>query len=239
MPACPEGSSRLTTLSDPDMDRYRYFVFNQRHIVVLGILQVACAGLCLVCGCMDAFFRLSTTLSRTRAPVWCALIMAVPGVLALFASQRKNPLLVSIMMVSSLFSCLAVIIVFAYAGLTLSYGEEDDEIFDHHIPDVFALGRMVRGANATLLLSGLGSLLFSGLITLVSCRSLPFCACYDGRTGLETLVPQTDPSSGTELVCTWQAGGNDRLFNSPVSFVDRCVEQEQEPSKLPPYVRLT
>ncbi|XP_062380003.1 uncharacterized protein zgc:113425 isoform X2 [Sardina pilchardus] len=226
-------------LSDPGMDRYRYFVFNQRHIVVLGILQVACAGLCLVCGCMDAFFRLSTTLSRTRTPVWSALIMAVPGVLALFASQRKNPVLVSVMIVSSLFSCLAVMVVFAYAGLTLSYGEEDDEIFHHHIPEVkFVLGRVVRGANATLFVSGVGALLFSSLIALVGCRSLPFCACYDARTGLETLVPQTDPSAGTELVCTWQ-GGDDLLFNSPVTFVDRCVEQEQEPSKLPPYVRLT
>lgn len=43
---------------------------------------------------------------------------------------------VSAMVVSSLFSCGAVVIVFAYAGLTLSYGEEDDDIFHHHIPEV-------------------------------------------------------------------------------------------------------
>ncbi|XP_012689859.1 uncharacterized protein zgc:113425 isoform X2 [Clupea harengus] len=222
------------------MDRYRYFVFNQRSVVVLGILQVACAGLCMVCGVMDAFFRKTTTLSTSRAPLWSALIMAVPGVLALFAAQRKNPILVSVMLVSSLFSCVAVVIVFTYAGLTLSYGEEDDEIFHHHIPEVkFVLGRMVRGANGTMLLTGVCSLLFSSLIALLGCRSLPFCACYDGLTGLESLVPQNDPSTDTELVCTWQ-GGDDRLFNSPVTFVDRCVEKEQEePSRLPPYVSLT
>ncbi|KAL2077738.1 hypothetical protein ACEWY4_027242 [Coilia grayii] len=223
------------------MDRYRYFVFNQRSVVVLGILQVACAGLCMVCGLMDVFFRKTTTLSSTRAPIWSALIMSVPGALALFASQRKNPILVSAMMVSSLFSCAAVVVVFTYAGLTLSYGEEEDEIFHHHIAEVkFVLGRMVRAANATMVLSAAGSLLFSTLIALVGCRSLPVCACYDGRTGLESLVPQNDPATDTELVCTWQAGGDDRLFNSPVTFVDRCVEQEQEePSRLPPYVRLT
>lgn len=145
-------------------------------------------------------------------------------------------------MVSSLFSCGAVVIVFAYAGLTLSYGEEDDEIFHHHIPEVkFVLGRIVKGANATLLVSGVGAFIFSSLIALVGFRSLPFCACYDSRTGLESLVPQSDPSNGTEMVCTWQAGGDDCLFNSPVTFVDGSAEQEQEQesSKVPPYVRLT
>lgn len=37
------------------------------------------------------------------------------------------------------------------------------------------------------------------------------------------------------------AGGDDSLFNSPVTFVDRSAEQEQEQesSEVPPYVRLT
>ncbi|XP_063046588.1 uncharacterized protein zgc:113425 isoform X2 [Engraulis encrasicolus] len=221
------------------MDRYRYFVFNQRSVVVLGILQVACAGLCMVCGLMDAAFRKTTTLSTTRAPIWSSMIMAVPGALALFASQRKNPVLVSAMMVSSVFSCVAVAVVFTYAGVTLSYGEEDDEIFHHHIEEVkFVLGRLVKASNATMLLAGVGSLLFSCLIAVVGCRSLPICACYDGRTGLESLVPQNDPGTDTEMVCTWQ-GGDDRLFNSPVTFVDRCEQEQEEPSRLPPYVQLT
>lgn len=56
------------------MERYKYFILNQKLAVVWGILQVACAGLTLVCGCMDAAFRMNTTLSETRAPVWVALV---------------------------------------------------------------------------------------------------------------------------------------------------------------------
>ena len=56
------------------MDRYRYFIFNQRSVVVLGILQVACGALCIVCGVMDAVFRKDTPLSTTRAPVWAGLV---------------------------------------------------------------------------------------------------------------------------------------------------------------------
>ncbi len=56
------------------MDRYRYFIFNQKSVVVLGILQVACAGLCVVCGFMDAVFRKSTPLSETRAPLWAGMV---------------------------------------------------------------------------------------------------------------------------------------------------------------------
>lgn len=36
------------------------------------------------------------------------------------------------------------------------------------------------------------------------------------------------------------AGGGDRLFNSPAQSIDRGATEEQEgPSKLPPYSRLT
>ncbi len=35
------------------------------------------------------------------------------------------------------------------------------------------------------------------------------------------------------------ADGDERIFNSPVSFMDRCPEQEQQDlSTLPPYSRL-
>lgn len=41
------------------------------------------------------------------------------------------------MIVSSVVSLFAVVIVFVYACVTLSYGEEDDEIFHAHpIPEV-------------------------------------------------------------------------------------------------------
>ncbi|KAL0974231.1 hypothetical protein UPYG_G00217460 [Umbra pygmaea] len=225
------------------MDRYRYFIFNQRSVVVLGVLQVACAALVVVCGIIDAYFRKTTTLSETRAPVWAGLVMACPGALALFASQRKNPVLVNVMIASSVCSCVSVVMVTGYACLTLTYGENDNEVFHHHnnLEVKFLLSRMVKGANATILLVSLVSLVFSSLIAFVGCRSLPTCGCYNGITGLEILVPQNDPSLETELVCTrtWQAGGDDSVLNSPVNFSDRGSEEKDAPSKLPPYSRLT
>lgn len=56
------------------MDRYRYFIFNQKSVLVLGVVQIACAGLCLVCGLMDAVFRKDTSLSTTRMPLWGGLV---------------------------------------------------------------------------------------------------------------------------------------------------------------------
>ncbi|XP_049441873.1 uncharacterized protein zgc:113425 isoform X1 [Epinephelus fuscoguttatus] len=223
------------------MDRYRYFVFNQRSVLVLGVLQVACAALCVVCGFMDAVFRKDTPMSTTRTPVWGGLVMASPGVLALFASQRKNSRLVSVMVVAAGLSCVAAVFISGYSCLTLTYGEEDEDVFHHHdSPQVtFVLHRMVKGANATILLTCTIGLVLSSLIAYVGCRSLPSCGCYDARTGLETLVPQCDPGD-TEMVCTWQAGGDDRLFNSPAQSTERSTTEEEEgPSKLPPYSRLT
>ena len=48
----------------------------------------------------------------------------------------------------------------------------------------FVLHRMVKGANATILLTCAISLSLSSLIAYVGCRSLPCCGCYDARTGL-------------------------------------------------------
>ncbi|XP_066506105.1 uncharacterized protein zgc:113425 [Hoplias malabaricus] len=222
------------------MERYRYFIFNQNVTVVWGILQVACAALCVVCGFMDSVFRTSTTLSATRAPLWAGLIMAVPGVLALFASQKKNPILVNVMIVSSVMSYMATVIVLIYAGVTLSYGEDDDELFHpHHIDEVkFVLSRMVKAANSTMILASVGSLLFSSLIMFTGCRSLPLCGCYDSVTGMETLVPQNDPSASTEMVCSWYEG-EERVFNTPMSFTEQSLEHEEdELSGRPHYSRL-
>lgn len=222
------------------MDRYRYFMFAQGRVLVLGVLQVACAGMCVICGVMDAVFRKDTPLSTTRTPVWGGMIMAVPGVLALFASQKKNHILVSVLVLAACLSCAASIFVSGYSCLTLTYGEEDTEVFHQHdSPKVtFVLHRMVKGANATILLTCVVSLLLSSAIAFLSCRSLPFCRCYDARTGLETLVPQCDPGD-TELVCTWRASDDDRLFNSPVQSSERSTtEEERSQSTLPPYSRL-
>ncbi|KAL3973620.1 G2/M phase-specific E3 ubiquitin-protein ligase [Sarotherodon galilaeus] len=222
------------------MGRYRYFIFNQKGVLGLGILQVACAGLCVVCGFMDAVFRKDTPLSTTRTPLWGGLIMASPGVLALFASQRKNPVLVSVMVVASGLSVLAAIIISSYSCLTLTYGQEDKEVFHHHnSPQVtFVLHRMVKGANATILLTCAISLVFSSVIGYMGCRSIPLCACYDARTGLESLVPQCDP--GDTEMCTLQTGGDNRLFNSPAQTTHKDDPEEEEcSSNLPPYSRLT
>ncbi|XP_030595100.1 uncharacterized protein LOC115786806 isoform X2 [Archocentrus centrarchus] len=221
------------------MDRHRYFIFNQKSVLVLGVLQVACAGLCVVCGFMDAVFRKDTPLSTTRTPLWGGLVMASPGVLALFASQRKNSILVSVMVVASGLSFVAAVIISSYSCLTLTYGEEDQEVFHHHnSPQVtFVLHRMVKAANATILLSCIISLALSSLIGYTGCRSLPLCGCYDTRTGLETLVPRCDP--GDTEMCTLQ-GGDNRLFNAPAQSADRgAAEEEEGSSKLPPYSRLT
>ncbi|XP_063732800.1 uncharacterized protein zgc:113425 isoform X2 [Eleginops maclovinus] len=190
------------------MDRYRYFIFNQKSVLVLGILQIACAGLCVVCGFMDAISRKYTPLSGTRTPVWGGLILGCPGVLALFASQKKNSVLVSVMVAAAGLSCVTAAVVSGYSCLTLTYGEEDKEVFHHHdSPKVmFVLHRMVKGANATILLTCTISMALSALIAYLGCRSLPSCRCYDARTGLETLVPQCDPGD-TEMVCRLQGEG--------------------------------
>lgn len=67
------------------MDRYRYFIFNQPSVLALGLLQIGCAGLCLVCGLMDAVFRKATPLSTTRTPLWGGLVRYF-----LFLSQNSD-----------------------------------------------------------------------------------------------------------------------------------------------------
>ncbi|XP_077957102.1 uncharacterized protein LOC120817395 isoform X5 [Gasterosteus aculeatus] len=235
---CARGEQSLA--SGPEMERHRYLTFNQKSVLLHGILQLAAAGLCVVCGFIDAVFRNDTPLSASRTPVWGGLVMAAPGVLAMFASQRKNSILVSVMVVAAGLSCVAAAFVSGYACLTLTYGEEDREVFHQHdSPQVtFVLHRMVKGANATILLTCTICLALSSVIAFVGCRGLPCCGCYDARTGLETLVPQCDPEN-TEMVWTWQADDN-RLFNCPPQSIDQSIREEEEgPSKLPPYSRLT
>uniref|UniRef100_A0A3B4X3W2 Zgc:113425 n=1 Tax=Seriola lalandi dorsalis TaxID=1841481 RepID=A0A3B4X3W2_SERLL len=181
------------------MDQYRYFIFNQKSVLVLGILQIACAGLCVVCGFMDAVFRKDTPLSTTRTPVWGGLSTVSWSEPVLLSLQ------VSVMVAAAGLSCVAALFISGYACLTLTYGEENEDVFHHHdSPQVtFVLHRMVKGANATILLTCTISLALSSLVAFLGCRSLPRCGCYDARTGLETLVPQCDPGD-TEMVCTWR-----------------------------------
>ncbi|CAL8358692.1 unnamed protein product [Merluccius merluccius] len=138
------------------------------------------------------------------------------------------------MVIAAMVSWVAAVTVSAYSCLTLTYGQEDEDVFHQHSS---AKVRTVKGANGTILLSCVLSLFLSTLMAYMGCRSLPFLACYDARTGLETLVPQSDPCLETEIVCTWQAGGDDRLFSSPAQSTEHC--EMETPSKLPPYSRLT
>ncbi|KAG8592710.1 hypothetical protein GDO81_000598 [Engystomops pustulosus] len=224
------------------MDRYRYFIFNQRSMVVLGILQIACAGVCVVSGFMDGAFRRESTLGKTRAPLWAGMIMAVPGVLALFSSQKKNPILVNTLIASAVFSCFTTLIIIVYASLTLSYGEDDDDVFSHtpiHIIHTrFILGQLVQGANIAMLVSSFFSLSVVLCIAFMGCRSLPQCMCYDNITGMEWLHPNHEQPQTVELVCTFH-GGDDRIFNSPVQFTESYMETDDEISRPPPYVRFS
>ncbi|XP_034036873.1 uncharacterized protein zgc:113425 [Thalassophryne amazonica] len=179
------------------------------------------------------------TVARSKTNI--VLIMACAGFLALFASQKKNSVLVSSMVVTAALSCVAALCVSAYSSLTLTYGEDNQEVFHHHdSPQVtFVLHRVVKGSNATILLSCVISLVLSLLIVHIGCRSLPCCACYDSTTGLEMLLPQSEPADA-ELVCQW-TGGDTRLFNAPVQLTDQGTTEEaaEGPSNLPPYSRLT
>ncbi|XP_028314825.1 uncharacterized protein LOC114470686 isoform X2 [Gouania willdenowi] len=222
------------------MDRHRYFIFNQRSVLVLGVLQVACAGLCAVCGLMDAAFRLNSPLSSTRTPLWGGLVLAFPGVLGLMASQRKQSVLVSAMVGAAILSCVTSVLIAGYSCLTLTYGEEDQEVFiHHHNPQLtFVLHRMVKGANATILLSCIISLLLSSLLVSVGCRSLPLCGCYDTRTGLEMLVPQCDPRDADMMSSALQ--GDERICYWPSSPADKePTEEDESPSDLLPYSKLS
>ncbi len=46
--------------------------------------------------CIPAYILHHTSLGLTQATLTCLQVMASPGVLALFASQRKNSILVSL-----------------------------------------------------------------------------------------------------------------------------------------------
>lgn len=63
------------------MDPHRYFIFNQKRALVLGVLQITCATLCVLGGIMDAVFRKDTPLSTTRTPVWGGLVRSLLSIL--------------------------------------------------------------------------------------------------------------------------------------------------------------
>ncbi|KFQ46663.1 hypothetical protein N333_03436, partial [Nestor notabilis] len=168
------------------MDRYRYFIFNQRSMVLLGLFQIAFSTVCIVSGLIDGIFRTESQLSITRAPVWAGMVMGVPGLLALFSSQRKNPVLVNVLIVSSLISYVAILIIIVYSSLTLNYGEEEElnSAPVHVTHTKFVLNKVVKGANIAMLAASVCSAFVVLLVAYLGCRSLPHCSCYDSVTGM-------------------------------------------------------
>ncbi|XP_058048621.1 uncharacterized protein LOC131202938 isoform X1 [Ahaetulla prasina] len=222
------------------MDRYRYFIFNQRSMLILGLLQIACATVCVISGLIDGVFRKESELSKTKIPIWAGVFMSIPGIMALNSSQRKNPILVNATIIASVFSCFTTLTVIIYASMTLEYGEkhESNNVSYNHPDIVLVLGKLVQGANITMMISSIFSIFIVLVIVYVSCRSLPCCSCYDSITGLEHLKNNEDQLQTTELVCL-SRDQEDRIFNCPVKLPQPNTETEYEISDPPPYVRLT
>ncbi|XP_041041237.1 uncharacterized protein zgc:113425 [Carcharodon carcharias] len=226
------------------MARYRYFIFNQRGMVILGFLQIACAAVCVISGFMDTIFRKNSVLSRTRIPIWTGTAMAFPGVLALFASQKKNPILVSSMIASTVFSWIATAILIIYAALTLIYGEDDDEVFQHKPSHVihmeYILTKFVQGANMAILIASVIGMMVATIIAYLGCRSLPICGCYDSTTGMQSLMTEDQQPQTIELVCTWHGGSDQRILNDPMGHNDWDIgtDEAEFTSKPAPYIRL-
>ncbi|XP_009687595.2 uncharacterized protein [Struthio camelus] len=221
------------------MDRYRYFIFNQRNMVALGLFQIAFSTVCVVSGFIDGVFRAESLLSKTRAPIWAGMVMGVPGVLALFSSQRKNPVLVNAVIAASIISCVTILIIIVYSSLTLSYGEEEElsPVPVHAVHTKYVLNKVVKGANIVMLIASVCSTFVVLVIAYLGCRSLPHCSCYDSVTGMEWLQPSEDQIQAVEMVCAVPSPGNS-IFNSPVQFPAQDLDTEEDISKPPPYIRM-
>ncbi|XP_014110236.1 PREDICTED: uncharacterized protein LOC106628317 [Pseudopodoces humilis] len=222
------------------MDPYRYFIFNQRNMVVLGMFQIAFSTICVTSGFIDGIFRTESQLGKTRAPVWAGMVMGVPGVLALFSSQRKNPVLVNVLIVASIFSCVAILIIIVYSFFTLNYGEEEElSSAPVHVTHTrFILNKIVKGANIAMLAVSICSAFFVLAMAYLGCRSLPHCSCYDSVTGMEWLQPSEDQNQAVEMVCAVQNSGG-TIFNFTDQFPAQDVDAEESTSKPPPYIRMT
>ncbi|XP_015480839.1 uncharacterized protein LOC107203358 isoform X2 [Parus major] len=222
------------------MDRNRYFIFNQRNMVVLGMFQIAFSTICVTSGFIDGIFRTESQLGKTRAPVWAGMVMGVPGVLALFSSQRKNPVLVNVLIVASIFSCVAILIIIVYSFFTLNYGEEEElsSAPVHVIHTRFIFNKIVKGANIAMLAVSICSAFFVLAMAYLGCWSLPHCSCYDSVTGMEWLQPSEDQNQAVEMVCAVQNSGG-TIFNFTDQFPAQDVDAEENTSKPPPYIRMT
>ncbi|XP_014805335.1 PREDICTED: uncharacterized protein LOC106892574 isoform X4 [Calidris pugnax] len=201
------------------MDRYRYFIFNQRSMVVLGLLQVAFSTVCVVSGFIDGAFRTESELGKTRAPIWAGMV--------------------NVLIVASIVSYVAILIVIIYSSLTLNYGEEEDMSTApiHIIHTRFVLNKVVKGANVAMLAASIGSAFVVLVMANLGCRSLPCCSCYDSETGMEWLQPSEDQNQAVEMICAIESPGG-RIFNFPDRFPAQDLDAEEDASKPPPYIRM-
>ncbi|XP_010156114.1 PREDICTED: uncharacterized protein LOC104514205 [Eurypyga helias] len=179
----------------------------------------------------------SPPLSSHRYPD--VTVMGVPGILALFSSQRKNPVLVNVLIVASIISCIAILVVIVYSSFTLNYGEEEElsSAPVHVIHTKFILNKVVKGANVAMLAASICSAFAVLAMAYLGCRSLPRCSCYDSVTGMEWLQPSEDQNQAVEMVCAVQSPGG-RIFNFPDRFPAQDLDAEEDASKPPPYVRM-
>ncbi|XP_030347232.1 uncharacterized protein LOC115610226 [Strigops habroptila] len=166
-------------------------------------------------------------------------VMGLPGLLALFSSQRKNPVLVNVLIVSSIISSVAILIIIVYSSLTLSYGEEEElsSALVHVIHTKFILNKVVKGANIAMLAASVCSAFVVLVMAYLGCRSLPRCSCYDSVTGMEWLQPSEDQNQTVEMICAAQSPGG-RIFNFPDQFPAQDLDTEEDASKPPPYIRM-
>ncbi|KAL9852468.1 uncharacterized protein GJ701_004885 isoform 2-T7 [Geothlypis trichas] len=202
------------------MDRYRYFIFNQRNMVVLGMFQLAFSTVCVTCGFIDGIFRTESQLGKTRAPIWAGMV--------------------NVLIVASIISCVAIFIVIVYSSFTLSYGEEEElsSAPVHVIHTRFVLSKVVRGANVAMLAVSICSALAVLAMAYLGCRSLPRCSCYDSVTGMEWLQPSEDQNQAVEMICAVQSPGG-RIFTFTDRFPAQDADAEEDTSKPPPYIRMT
>uniref|UniRef100_A0A8C5JJH0 Uncharacterized protein n=1 Tax=Junco hyemalis TaxID=40217 RepID=A0A8C5JJH0_JUNHY len=188
-----------------------------------------------------AVYLLNLLLVSQAAISFCALqVMGVPGILALFSSQRKNPVLVNVLIVASIMSCVAIFIVIAYSSFTLSYGEEEElsSAPVHVIHTRFVLSRVVQGANIAMLAVSICSACCVLAMAYLGCRSLPCCSCYDSVTGMEWLQPSEDQNQAVEMICAVQSPGRG-IFTFTDRFPAQDADAEEDTSKPPPYIRMT
>lgn len=156
------------------------------------------------------------------------------------AEQRNHTLImVNVLIVASIISCVAILIVVVYSAFTLNYGEEEElsSAPVHVIHTKFVLNKVVKGANVAMLAASICSAFVVLVMAYLGCRSLPRCSCYDSVTGMEWLQPSEDQDQAVEMVCAVQSRGG-RIFNSPDRFPAQDLDAEEDASKPPPYIRM-